>query len=201
MEKQEIKTTKKVNYKKDIEPQMKMYRKGLLPLPQSYIDYHRDLAMQSLSSLMQNGLIVKETKMVSDGWMDGMKVLQAVVQLPVTDQEMTISWGDSNSKGGWAKHFESGGRGGVNMESELVWANGLEIKVTRGSSKDIDSVNLTVEFTSGTYKEEVEGHINHRTNMVHLSAESEEQEEKLNKWGVDLDKIAIDIENREIELH
>jgi hypothetical protein len=82
---------------------------------------------------------------------------------------------------------------------------GLEVTVTRGRQTDVDNQDITVEFTSkgllGTHKKEIEGHINNRTNFVHLSYDSPKQEKEFIHFGVlNLDKVIDSIENREIEI-
>ena len=77
----------------------------------------------------------------------------------------------------------------------------MEIEVRRGSEKDIDSTNIVVTFKSGEHTKKVYGHINNRTNWVHLTPTNFKQQKELIHWGVELDEVEIKIENREIELN
>jgi len=73
----------------------------------------------------------------------------------------------------------------------------VNISVTRGQDKDIDSSNITVTFKSGGFTKVVTGHINNRTNWVHLTAEDYKQEKELQHWGIDLDEVVELIESME----
>lgn len=75
------------------------------------------------------------------------------------------------------------------------------LTVKRGSHKDIDNQELTLTVQIGGLTSVVEGHINNRTNFVHLYAENEEQEKELTDMGVNLEDICVAIENREIEIN
>ena len=73
--------------------------------------------------------------------------------------------------------------------------NKEELKVSRGQAKDIDSVNLTVEYKG---EEIAEGHLNNRTNFAHITINeglmNEEDECDL------IDYLVDGIENRTINL-
>lgn len=74
------------------------------------------------------------------------------------------------------------------------------IVVTRGEERDVDSTKLTVVITKDGLKYNASGHINNRTNFVHLSADEEIDEVGMEEAGIDLDEIGVQIENREIEI-
>jgi len=73
------------------------------------------------------------------------------------------------------------------------------ITAKKGHSIDVDSSSLEVIFQKGDVIKTISGHINMRTNWVHLYDEKVEIE--LNDWGVDLDDIGLQIENRSIPLN
>lgn len=75
--------------------------------------------------------------------------------------------------------------------------NDVKISVVRGTERDIDSTNITVTFKSGEFTKSVDGHINNRTNFVHLTAEDNKQEKELIHWGIELDEVVLLIESME----
>jgi len=76
----------------------------------------------------------------------------------------------------------------------------ITVEAIRTTQRDCDSQNIEVKFTSGEQWKTVCGHINHRTNFVHLTANEEAQERELENWNIELDDIVTMIESREIEL-
>lgn len=88
---------------------MRLYRMGLAPLPQSYIALHHDAAYASISVLcLKLGLRVIATEMVNDGWMDGMRVVRAICEDRNGDLR-DMRWSDS-SGGAWYERKKSGGQ-------------------------------------------------------------------------------------------
>ena len=77
----------------------------------------------------------------------------------------------------------------------------FKVIATRISLRDVDSTNIMVKIETGGLVYNANGHINNRTNMVHLSADEEIDEAGLEEIEIDLDDIARQIENREIELN
>ena len=66
-----------------ISNKMSAWRKGLtVSMPNAYIDFHWKLAEETLLALQKEGVIVHATYNVDDGWGDGMKVMQVIVELP-----------------------------------------------------------------------------------------------------------------------
>jgi len=77
----------------------------------------------------------------------------------------------------------------------------MKVTATRTNQKDIDSTNITVKIEKDGLGYNASGHINNRTNFVHLSADEEIDEVGMEEAEIDLDEIGIQIENREIELN
>jgi hypothetical protein len=67
---------------KELKPAMTRWRHGLQGIPQEYIAYHRGLAEQELVDMAAKYSLraVHASELVYDGWLDGMKVLQAIVE-------------------------------------------------------------------------------------------------------------------------
>ena len=97
---------------------MSLWRMGIGGMPQSYIVFHRDCARLELTRLQDKySLRVHgDPTLVSDGWMDGMRVLQAVVETP-TGKLLKLKWHDSNQ--GFMAKSPSGGSGAL-IEKDLV---------------------------------------------------------------------------------
>jgi hypothetical protein len=86
---------------------MKLWRMGEVPMPQDYVVLHKVAALADLPRLLAKlKLTPLGTRMVSDGWMDGMRVVQAkAVGDPWNDDRVrTLQWSDANG-GSW---FENG---------------------------------------------------------------------------------------------
>lgn len=77
----------------------------------------------------------------------------------------------------------------------------MKVTATRTTQRDIDSTNITVKIEKDGLGYNASGHINNRTNMVHLSADEEIDEVGMEEAEIDLDEIGIQIEDREIELN
>lgn len=92
-----------------IEQKMKLWRKGLITINETgYIEFHKAFAEKKLEEIKAAGWIVRVQWMDYDGWLDGMRVLYAIVerQLPRENLELKkIKWNDGNSEGSW---FECG---------------------------------------------------------------------------------------------
>jgi len=82
-----------------LKQQMNEWRAGLGPLPADYIAMHEAAARHDLPRFLGKlGLVRVRTLMVSDGWCDGMKVLQ--VEADDAGTLRTFRWSDSNG-GSW----------------------------------------------------------------------------------------------------
>jgi len=77
----------------------------------------------------------------------------------------------------------------------------MKVTATRTTQRDIDSTNITVKIEKDGLGYNASGHINNRTNFVHLSADEEIDEVGMEEAEIDLDEIGIQIEDREIELN
>jgi hypothetical protein len=89
-----------------IERKMKLWRNGLAPLPQEYIEWHRQLATEAKSQLANYRILMQG--MIDDGWGDGMKFLALTIVHKATGKLSVIKWSDSQC---WLKRFHSGGWG------------------------------------------------------------------------------------------
>ena len=74
------------------------------------------------------------------------------------------------------------------------------ITATLGQFTDVDNQRLEVKFQKGDAIKTISGHINMRTNWVHLDSD-EKVENELNDWGVDVDDIGLQIEQKSIPLN
>lgn len=91
---------------------MEMYRMSLAPLPQGYIDHHADLAQKDLDK--RDWHVLKDYGLMSEGWMDGMRVRQIDVVIDCVPK--TLRWHES---GAW---FRDTGVGHVRyVETNLTW--------------------------------------------------------------------------------
>ncbi|MGH7240792.1 MAG: hypothetical protein ACREGB_00670 [Candidatus Saccharimonadales bacterium] len=80
---------------------------GMGRVPQAYIEYHQKLAEAALESLKGAGVKVHNQYLQDDGWLDGMKVLFAVIELK--DNELVkIHWHDSHDHGNWMQKLKCG---------------------------------------------------------------------------------------------
>lgn len=81
---------------KPLQPAMKLWRAGLTEMPKDYLDYHEAAAREELEALRQKfRLTVHRTWMESDGWCDGMKSVNAVVETPA-GKLWKIRWQDGS---------------------------------------------------------------------------------------------------------
>lgn len=82
-----------------------LWQHGLGPLPDSYIDFHRKLALAALEDLKKKGALVIHKRMGSDGWGDGMRVLQ--VGLEIDGTYYSLYWQADNQE--FFRELKSGG--------------------------------------------------------------------------------------------
>ena len=111
---------KRVDLPKDIAREMNLWRKGLTWMPDSYIEFHQKLAMNRLDTLSKIGdFKVLRTELKPDGWMDGMKIIFAWVELHTKKDFVLkkLQWCDSNQD--FMEVYQSGGAGIINLEAEL----------------------------------------------------------------------------------
>ena len=87
----------------DIKRELKYWRLGACALDK-YITWHKELAEERIDYLKRHyGLKVHNSNMVSDGWFDGMRVLQLIVETS-TGALMKLKWMDSNQDFGNVRH-------------------------------------------------------------------------------------------------
>ena len=85
---------------------------------QGYVSAHEGLARARLEVLkVSHGIKVHSTEIVNEGWGDGMKVLQAVIELK-SGKLMKLQWMDSNQDFG--KKYENHGGVGMLFASDLA---------------------------------------------------------------------------------
>lgn len=81
-----------------IKGQMHLWREGVVPLPKDYILFHKDLAERALDTLVKDhGLTLHRKYEADQGWMDGMKVVFAVVE-EKSGRLVKLSWHDGNQE-------------------------------------------------------------------------------------------------------
>ena len=72
-----IRPESKTDLPKNIQRDMKLWRMGLGGLPLDYIKFHIALAKKERSRLTSEyNLNFRENALVSDGWLDGMRVME-----------------------------------------------------------------------------------------------------------------------------
>ena len=87
---------------KDIKREMKLWRQGLWDC-NKYIEWHKNLAKERLDFLKEKyGITVHSTKVVSSGWFDGFRQVEAVVET-ASEKLLKLSWMDSNQDFGVKK--------------------------------------------------------------------------------------------------
>lgn len=84
----------KVQLPEEIKVKMNNYRNGFCSLPKEYVEFHKDLAENAIEGLKEQGLIIHNTYMSSDGW--GMKVLHLIVENK--GELMKLKWHDGNQE-------------------------------------------------------------------------------------------------------
>lgn len=102
-----------------ITSQMDLYRLGFSGIPADYIRFHARIARVELQRLQKEyGVSVHgEPTLVNDGWMDGMRVITAVVETSA-GKLMKLRWHDGN-QGFFIKSQASGGSSAL-FESDLT---------------------------------------------------------------------------------
>ena len=100
--------TNKTELPSYVASQMKLWRKGEIFFPKTYIKFHEKLARKSLENLENNGIKIHKTWMEGDGWLDGMRVLYLIVELKNGDLKK-LHWMDSNQD--WFQALSGGGWG------------------------------------------------------------------------------------------
>jgi len=90
-----------------IASQMNLWRQGFTAMPADYVRFHARIARIELQRLSSEYAITVhgDPTLVNDGWMDGMKVLQAVIETP-SGKLMKLRWHDGNQ--GFMQKRESG---------------------------------------------------------------------------------------------
>jgi hypothetical protein len=100
---------------KPIEAEMKLWRRGLNSLPESYVKHHENLAEEGLKALTDRGILVHSKQTVMDGWGDGMRLLQVVIETP-SGELLKLKWHDSHYNGSFFKIHKSGGSSRLSAE-------------------------------------------------------------------------------------
>ena len=82
---------------KHVASQMNLWRQGFVGMPDDYIRFHARIARVELQRLQQEYGVTVHGKptLVRDGWMDGMRVIEAVIE----NQKgilMKLRWHDGN---------------------------------------------------------------------------------------------------------
>ncbi len=89
-----------------LEAKLKLFRMGVISIPQEYINWHEVAALKAMHSLRDNYIIHKE-ELVNDGFLDGMKFIQLIIENKNTQKLYKIKWSDYQTwyyqcAGGWA---------------------------------------------------------------------------------------------------
>lgn len=93
-----------------IKTEMRFWRMGLGSIPSDYIAIHQMAAMDSLADFCTRfKLTPLKHELVSDGWCDGMKVVEVRVYNQEKDTLETYRWSDSNG-GSWFNRQSAGGQ-------------------------------------------------------------------------------------------
>ena len=79
-----------------IQREMRMFANGMMSMPDSYIEFHRKLAMEALATDGFPATVFGSIRMENDGWGDGFRAVSANI---ITDEGTpTISWHDGNEE-------------------------------------------------------------------------------------------------------
>lgn len=101
-------TSKPYDYS-PINEQMNLWRQGFIPLPTDYIKYHKTFAMNELDALEKEyDFAVEEVGLVSDGWMDGTRVIRVVITTR-SGLRQEMKWNAGHSGGGFMVRAKGGG--------------------------------------------------------------------------------------------
>jgi hypothetical protein len=92
----------------EIEAKMRLWRLGAAPFPVEYIEFHQRLAERAVDDLDAK-FVVHTRSIVRDGWADGMRVVQVVIEHRATNRLFKARWNDgqqcwfvqSSNSGGW----------------------------------------------------------------------------------------------------
>jgi hypothetical protein len=90
---------------KELEGPMYLWREWGAPLPQGYIEWHKNLALTNGKAMLKDYIIHAES-MVNDGWGDGMRFIQLIVEHKKTNKLFKLKWADNQR---WYAHSPSGG--------------------------------------------------------------------------------------------
>ena len=101
-----------------IKNEMKLFRLGIESIPDSYVGFHQALAREQIEKLKEQGYRVHNIYMEFDGWMDGMRVLYAIIENR-KDNLIKIKWNDSNQEF-FACHVECGGSSPLRLSSRRI---------------------------------------------------------------------------------
>lgn len=101
---------KKISLPESIDKKMRLWRMDLCCMPEEYIEFHANLAKPTLDALVaEHRLKVHRTYMESDGWLDGMRALHAIVE-EKSGRLVKLSWHDGNQE--FFEHYDKGGGSG-----------------------------------------------------------------------------------------
>jgi hypothetical protein len=93
---------------------MSLFRKGLTPMPISYIERHQRLAMTELEAIRGAfGIVVERTYLQTDGWFDGFQVLHVQAKT-AGGRSFLLQWSDGSMA--FMKRCDSGGWGALREE-------------------------------------------------------------------------------------
>jgi hypothetical protein len=107
------------DYDQSLVRAMTMWRNGLVSFPKSYIDYHEQYARAELEAISKfYDFKVIATEMATDGWMDGMRLLEAVIETP-RGKLQKLTWHDSHSNGHFMLKGQDCGGSGLLTEADL----------------------------------------------------------------------------------
>lgn len=102
-----MRLTEKQDLPSSIENEMNLWRMGFYGMPADYIKFHYKRATEERKALVaQYGLTVLSKELVSDGWMDGMRV-QEVRATTKSGRDITLRWHDSSQSFFKRKHGSS----------------------------------------------------------------------------------------------
>tara|TARA_R100000664_G_C2726461_1_gene118289 strand:- start:476 stop:808 length:333 start_codon:yes stop_codon:yes gene_type:complete len=102
-----MKLTEKQDLPSSINNEMDLWRMGFGGMPAEYIKFHYKRATEERKALVaQYGLTVLSKELVSDGWMDGMRV-QEVRATTKSGRDITLRWHDSSQSFFKRKHGSS----------------------------------------------------------------------------------------------
>ena len=82
----------------DLKEKMELYNKGLISLPNEYINTHLEKAENELAELVEFGFEIENKEVKSDGWGDGFKCLHATLVDKRTNEKTDIKWHDRNKE-------------------------------------------------------------------------------------------------------